>query len=254
MTTPDVFRLPSDWTPQADTLRERVVLIVGAAGGLGSACALASARCGARVILLGRKVRPLEKLYGQTVALERETPSIYPLDLAGATPANYAELAETVAREYGRLDGIVFAAADFDGLRSLTDIEPSAWMRSLHVNLGAPFLLLQACAALLHQSDDASVVFVLDDSERVGKAFWGGYGIAKHGLAGLLSIAHQEWENGPVRVHGLLPAPMRTVLRRTAYFGENSMQLPSPEGTADAAIFLLSADATPARGRVLDLR
>lgn len=254
MTSSEFSRLPSDWAPREDDLRERVVLIVGAAGGLGSAAALSAARAGAQVVLIGRKVKPLEKLYDQIAALDAPTPAIYPLDLEGATPRDYEELAETIACEYTRLDGIVFAAAQFDGLRALADTEPKAWMRALHVNLSAPLLLVQACAGVLHQAQDASIVFVLDDPARVGKAFWGGYGVAKHGMAGLMSILHEEWENGPVRVHGLLPAPMRTMLRRNAYFGENSMQLPSPEDAANAITYLLSADAKGARGRILDLR
>ena len=45
--------------PDIDSLRERVVLVTGASGGLGRACALACARAGASVVLAGRKVRPL---------------------------------------------------------------------------------------------------------------------------------------------------------------------------------------------------
>jgi hypothetical protein len=55
-------------------------------------------------------------------------------------------------------------------------------------------------------------------------------------------------------VHALLPAPMRTTLRRLAYFGEDTMQQPLPDATADAAVYLLSNEAAAARGTVLDLR
>jgi len=246
--------LPRDWAPQPDTLRERVVLVVGASGGLGRASALAAAQAGASVVLLGRKVRALEKLYDEIVALGAPTPAIYPLDLSGATPHDYAELAATLEREFGRLDGIVHAAAHFDGLRPAHDIAAEEWMRVLHVNLTAPFLLTQACLPLLQAARDSSVVFVLDDPQRMRKAYWGGYGAAKHALGGLASILHEESESSPLRVHALLPAPMRTGLRRTAYFGENTVALPSPDASARAIVYLLGADAQPARGRVLDLR
>jgi hypothetical protein len=55
-------------------------------------------------------------------------------------------------------------------------------------------------------------------------------------------------------VHALLPAPMRTTLRRLAYFGEDTMQVPPPDAAADAAVWLLGAQAATARGSVLDLR
>ena len=246
-------RLPAGWSAAPDTLTGRVVLIAGAAGGLGKAAALAVARAGGTPILLGRKTRPLEKLHDEAAALGVE-PAIYPLDLEGASPRDYEDMAAAIERDLGRLDGIVNCAAHFSGLQPAALIEPLDWLRTLHVNLSAPFLLLQACLPLLQKANDASVVFVLDDLDRVGRANWGAYGVAKHALAGMVSILHQEWESGPLRVHALLPPPLRTALRRTAYFGENSMQLPAPDSMADALIYLLGADGVEARGKVLDMR
>ena len=257
----DAARLPAQWRPAAGSLDERVVLIVGATGALGRASALACAGAGAKVILLGRKVRALEKLYDDIEGAHAGRSAIYPLDLAGATPQDYDDLAVTLAREYRRLDGIVFCAAHFDGLQPLVDIKPEAWLRALQVILNAPFLIVQACAPLLTRVDetaapanDASVIFVLDDPARAGKAFWGAYGVAKQGLAGLVSILQDEWENARVRVHALLPAPMKSMLRRTAYFGENTMALPGGEVAANAVVYLLGDDGAIARGKLLDLR
>ena len=247
-------RLPAGWSASSGCLRERVVLITGASGGLGRATALAATRSGASVILLGRKVRALEKAYDELGALGLAQPAIYPLDLSGATPNDYAELAATIEREFGRLDGIVHAAAHFGGLQPAANIAPDDWLRSLHVNLSAPFMLTQACLPLLQQAGDASVVFVLDDPARMAKAHWGAYGVAKQGLSGLASILHEELENTSIRVHALLPMPMRTALRRAAYYGENTLDLPVPDVAADALVYLLGADGLAARGKVLDLR
>jgi NAD(P)-dependent dehydrogenase (short-subunit alcohol dehydrogenase family) len=247
-------RLPAGWSASSGCLRERVVLITGASGGLGRASALAATRAGASVILLGRKVRALEKAYDELGALGLAQPAIYPLDLSGATPNDYAELAATIEREFGRLDGIVHAAAHFGGLQPAANIAPDDWLRSLHVNLSAPFMLTQACLPLLQQAGDASVVFVLDDPARMAKAHWGAYGVAKQGLSGLASILHEELENTSIRVHALLPMPMRTALRRAAYYGENTLDLPVPDVAADALVYLLGADGLAARGKVLDLR
>lgn len=247
-------RLPSGWAPSAGCLRDRVVVVTGAAGGLGRAAALSVARAGATTVLLGRKVRPLEKVYDEVAGLGLPQPAIYPLDLEGASPRDYEELAESIEREFGRLDGIVHGAAHFAGLQPSAAIDPLDWLRTLHVDLTAPFLLTQACLPLLTRSADAGVVFVFDDLERVGRAHWGAYGVAKHGLAGLFSILHQENESGPLRIHALLPPPLRTALRRTAYFGENSLELPKPESVAGAVVYLLSLEGAPARGKVLDAR
>ena len=71
----------------------RVVLVAGAAGGLGSAASVACAQAGATVVLLGRKVAPLNRVSDAANAVGPE-PLLYPLDLVGGTPDDYAVLAQ----------------------------------------------------------------------------------------------------------------------------------------------------------------
>ena len=91
---------------QDPALKGRVVLIAGAAGGLGSAAAVACARAGASTVLLGRKVAPLNRVYDAVKAVGPE-PMLYPLDLEGAGPDDYDQLAEALDGEFGRLDGLL---------------------------------------------------------------------------------------------------------------------------------------------------
>jgi NAD(P)-dependent dehydrogenase (short-subunit alcohol dehydrogenase family) len=246
--------LPAGWTPAAAGLKGRTILVVGATGGLGRASALACAEAGATVVLLGRKVQALEKLYDEIEALGLAAPAIYPLNLEGATPADYEELAATIERECGALDGIVHAAAHFARLQPLVQFKPEEWMRVLQVNLNGPFLLTQALLPLLQKSPDASIVFVEDDPARIRKSFWGAYGVAKAALAGLAAILHDETENSSVRVATLLPPPMRSALRRMAYFGENTLDRPEPSAFTAGVIYLLASEGVAARGQTLDLR
>lgn len=247
-------RLPADWQPGGDALAGRIVLITGAAGGLGRAASLACARAGATVLLVGRKLRALEKTHDEIVAIPNAwQPVIQAVDLLGATPADYENLADTIGKELGGLDGIVHAAARFEGLTPLAMHKPKEWVETLHVNLSAPFLLTQALLPLLQARADSSVVFVLDDRERMGRAHWGAYGVGKAALEGLVSILHQETERSSLRVHALLPAPMRTALRRMAWFGEDAATIATPDAAARAVVYLLSPAARAARGCVLDL-
>ena len=96
-------------------LAGRVVLVAGAHGGLGSAASLACARAGASVVLLGRRLPKLNRLY-DSIAAEGAEPLLYPLDLEGASPDDYAELASRLQSEFGRLDGLLHCAAEFRGL------------------------------------------------------------------------------------------------------------------------------------------
>jgi NAD(P)-dependent dehydrogenase (short-subunit alcohol dehydrogenase family) len=254
LTTLPTARLPVDWTPAADTLAERVVLVTGAYGGLGAAVARAAARAGATVVITGKRKRQLEQLYDAMLAEGLSAPVIHPLDMEVATPREYVALAEGLERDFGRLDGIVHTAASFAGLTPIAMHKPDDWLRALHVNVSAPFALTQACMPLLNQAGDSAVVFVLDNPELLQRAHWGGYGVSKAALERFVAILHEETDSSPLRTHALLPAPMRTALRRLAYFGEDIMQRPPPDAAALAAIYLLSAQALAARGAILDMR
>jgi NAD(P)-dependent dehydrogenase (short-subunit alcohol dehydrogenase family) len=247
-------RLPDHWQPASDTLAGRVVLVTGAYGGLGRTVSLAAARAGATVVITGKRKRQLEQLYDVIVGEHLPEPVIHPLDMEVATPKDYAALAEGLERDFGRLDGIVHAAVSFGGLTPITMHKPDAWLRAMHVNVNAPFALTQACLPLLTQADDSAVVFVLDDPELLQRAHWGGYGASKAALERFAAILHEENDAGPLRVHALLPAPMRTALRQLAYFGEDLLQRPLRDATAAAVIHLLGARGAPARGTILDLR
>jgi len=253
MTLP-VFRLPADWMPAADMLSDRVVLVTGAYGGLGAAVSRAAARAGATVVITGKRKRQLEQLYDAMLAEGLSEPVIHPLDMETATPRDYENLAEGLERDFGRLDGIVHAAASFAGLSPIAMHKPDDWLRAMHVNVSAPFALTQACMPLLTQSSDSSVVFVLDNPELLQRAHWGAYGVSKAALERFVAILHQETDASPLRVHALLPPPMRTALRRQAYFGEDIMQRPLPDAAAAAAVYLLGAQSIEARGAMLDMR
>lgn len=231
----------------------RVVLISGAHGGLGSAAALACAQAGATLVLLGRKVPKLNRLYDALAQVGPE-PLMYPLDLEGAAPDDYAELADRLHAELGQLDGVLSCAAEFRGLTPLELTDPAAFARALHVNLTAPWWLAQACLPLLKQSDDAALVFALDDLQRVGQAYWGGYGVAEHGLASLVGMLAEELRNTSVRVSALQPGPMRTGLRSRAYADDLDPALRDAADYAADCVTLLSSAGAEHRGQIWKVR
>jgi NAD(P)-dependent dehydrogenase (short-subunit alcohol dehydrogenase family) len=253
MTLPTV-RLPQGWAPAADSLADRVVLVTGAYGGLGRTVAQAAARAGATVVITGKRRRQLEQLYDLMLAEQLPEPVIHPLDMEAATPRDYESLREGIERDLGRLDGIVHCAASFEGLTPLAMHKPDVWLRTLHINVSAPFALTQACLPLLARAPDASVVFVLDNPDLVNRAHWGAYGVSKAALERLVEILHQETDTTAIRTHALLPAPMRTALRHLAYFGEDPNIRPLPDAAAAAAVWLLGSHGAAARGAMLDLR
>ena len=231
-------------------LAGRVVLVAGAHGGLGSAASIACARAGAQVVLLGRRMPQLNRLY-DSVAAEGTEPLLYPLDLEGASPDDYAEMASRIEGEVGRLDGVLHCAAEFRGLTPLLHTDPADFARALHVGLTAKWWLTQACLPLLSKASDPAVVFALDDLALTGKAFWGGYGIAQHGLATLVGMLQAELGAQGVRISGFQPGPMRTGLRGRAYVADQDKDARDPAVYARACVELLSPQGAAYRGRTM---
>jgi NAD(P)-dependent dehydrogenase (short-subunit alcohol dehydrogenase family) len=239
--------VPAGYLPAADLLRDRVILVTGASGAFGSAAAVACARSGARMILLGRNVKKLEKVYDAVETERSGAASIYPMDLAGATWNDMAELMTVIEREFGRLDGLVHAAAHFTVFSPLADVAPRDWMEGLQVNLTAPYTLTRLALPLLLQGTDASVVFLTDPSGRDNKAYRGGFGVAKYSLEGMARSWALELEPHPqLRINAYDPGPLRSFLRVKGFPGEDPQSLPSPESTVPGLLYLLGADS---RGR-----
>ena len=238
----------------AKPLDGRVILVAGAAGGLGSAASVACAQAGATVVLLGRKVAPLNRVYDAAKAVGPE-PLLYPLDLVGATPDDFDELAQRIEAELGRLDGLLHCAAEFKGLTPLLHTDPADFARAIHVDLTARWWLTQACLPLIAKSDAGAVVFAIDDPARgVGNAgaFWGGYGLAQSAQASLVSMLQAELGAHGPRISGLRPGPMRTALRGKAFQPNTDLDARPPAEYAAACVELLSAAGASQRGVLVE--
>lgn len=246
----EIQHLDPEWAPSEKLLQDRILLITGAAAGIGRALSLASAARGATVVLLDQQVRGLESVYDAIVAAGGPEPAIYPLDLKGATADDYHTLAATLDREFGRLDGLVHNAALLGALTPLTHYDDELWYQVMQTNLNAPYHLTRACLDLLTRAGDAAIVFTSDAVGRRGKAYWGAYGIAKAGLENMMQILADELEtNTRVRVNSFDPGPVRTALRLIAYPAEDRSRLRTPEEVIDPLLYLLGPDSRGISGQ-----
>jgi len=228
-----------------------VVMVAGAAGGLGAAAAAACARAGATVVLLGRKVAALNRVYDAVKACGPE-PLLYPLDLEGASPDDYDELAQRVETGLGRLDGVLHCAAEFKGLTPLKHTDPADFARAMHVDLTARWWLTQACLPLLSKSDAGAVVFVIDAVQPGSGAFWGAYHLAQSAQGALVPMLQAELGPHGPRISGLRPGPMRTPLRGRAFQANTDLHARPAADYAAACVNLLSSAGAAERGCVVD--
>ena len=238
----------------ADLLQDRIILLTGAANGIGQAVVKAMAAHGATTILLDRDVPGLEQTYDEIVAAGHPEPAIYPLDLQGAEPDDYTRMATTLADEFGHLDGLVHNAAQLGALVPFANFDNELWFQTLQTNLNAPYLLTMACLGLLNVSKDASIVFTADAAGRQGTAYWGAYGVSKAGMEIFMQTLAEELEaNTPIRVNSIDPGPVHTALRRIAYPAEDSSTLRSPADVTRAFLYLAGPESRGITGQQFTL-
>jgi NAD(P)-dependent dehydrogenase (short-subunit alcohol dehydrogenase family) len=211
----------------ADLLKDKIILITGAGDGIGKAAAKAYAKHGATVILLGRTTQKLESVYDEIISERSVQPAIYPMNLEGASPKDYADLANTIDTEFGALHGLLHNAAMFGAASPIQHHDIDLWYKVMQINVNAAFLMTRALLPLLVKTDDARIVFTTDDKTQ---AYWGAYGTSKAAINGLMNILADELDTEhPVRVNAIHPGPVRTRLRARAFPGENPNTLKTPD-------------------------
>jgi NAD(P)-dependent dehydrogenase (short-subunit alcohol dehydrogenase family) len=241
-----------EYTPSKDFLTGKTILVTGAGDGIGREVSIALATHGATVVLLGRTTQKLETVYDLIEEAGGAQPAIYPMNLEGATDHDFFELAETLDKEFGKLDGMIHNAAQLRLLSRLDDYDLQTWFQVMQVNLNAPVMLTQACLPLLRKSEEASILFTSDSVGRKAKAYWGAYAVSKFGIEGLMQLLAEETRDSTsIKVNSFNPGPTRTKLRANAYPGEDPNTLQPPEALIPFYLWIMGPDSHGTTGQAL---
>jgi NAD(P)-dependent dehydrogenase (short-subunit alcohol dehydrogenase family) len=244
---------PRSYEYSNDILRGRIILITGSSDGIGKALALHAANLGAQVVLHGRSVTKLERLYDEIEAIDgAPRPSIAVMDLESANAESYTTLAQSIESEFGRLDGLVLNASILGERYSIEQYDAVLWQKVMHVNVTSVFAMTQVFLPLLQQADDPSVIFTSSGVGRTGKAFWGAYAVSKFATEGLSQTLADEHRHGKLRVNCINPGATRTNMRLAAYPAEDRDALKRPEDILAPYVYLLGPDSKGVTGESFD--
>jgi 3-hydroxybutyrate dehydrogenase len=245
----------------ARPLLGRHAVVTGGGSGIGAASALALARLGARVSLIGRRPQTLlaqARAIADATGSETATASLDVTD-AGAVPAAFAGLGavDILVNNAGAAESAPFAKTGLDLLE-----------RMLAVNLKAAFLCTQAVLPAMLAAKSGRIVNIASTAGLTAYAYVSAYVAAKHALVGLTRALALETAKTGITVNAVCPGftdtdlvarAVETITAKTGRTAEaaraelaktNPMgRLVTPEEVASAVAFLCLPSAGAVTGQ-----
>jgi NAD(P)-dependent dehydrogenase (short-subunit alcohol dehydrogenase family) len=234
-------------------LEEKIILVTGAGDGIGKSAAISYASRGATVILLGKTIAKLEKVYDEIEESNHPTPLISLMDFSKADGNDYQELVDNLIKDYKQLDGLLLNAAILGDRSPIEQYDVAKWIETIHINLTSQFILIKTLLPALKNSNNASVLFTSSGVGKVGKAFWGAYAVSKFGVEGLCQVLSDEHSNDKsIRFNCINPGAVQTNMRKEAYPLENPNDLLHPDEIMDKYVWLMSDESKDIDGQSIN--
>jgi len=206
----------------------KVLLVTGAASGIGAAFARRAAEEGATgLALLDRNTEALASLAASLACPVLQTVA----DVGDA--AAWARFEGEIAARFGRLDGALANAGIGHPMQPIAELDPDSWSKVIGVNLTGAFLTLRTALRLM--GEGGAIVLVSSSMGVKPSPNTAGYGASKAALLQLAKIAALEAAPRGIRVNAISPGGVETPLfKDQAFFGDLIAQTGSERGAFDA--------------------
>lgn len=238
---------------------DAVVIVTGAARGLGRAMALGLAQAGYRVGALDLAASEAEM--GQMIGLAKQRglgDRILPLHGDVTRPADCAGAVEAVARHFGGVFGLVNNAGlgmqhigpvVGEGRKRFYEVDANTWRSSIDVNINGPFLMAQAIAPRLVAQGAGRIVNIVTSYFAMVMEGFSPYGPSKAALEAATVVWSKDLAKTGVTVNALLPGgPANTRMIPTAEVTDRS-KLVQPEAMVMPICWIMSRAADGITGQ-----
>jgi NAD(P)-dependent dehydrogenase (short-subunit alcohol dehydrogenase family) len=228
--------------------QDRLVLIAGASGGLGQACARLFSKAGARIVLSGRSKEKLDDIARSCHENSGNWPDVVQADLT--------DFGEVDAIFQGLCPEVVVHAVGANQPEPLINVTEETFDRLMAQNVRSAFIVCQAAA--LGMASGGSIVMITSQMGHVGAANRTVYCTAKHAVEGLVKSAATELGPKGIRVVSVAPTFVETPMTasmlarqsdRDAIIGKIPLaRLATSEDVAQAVLFAASPSASMITG------
>jgi NAD(P)-dependent dehydrogenase (short-subunit alcohol dehydrogenase family) len=179
-------------------LRDRVYVVTGAAGGIGSGITEALLAEGARVVMVDLTAPPTGDAEN-TLALAADV----------TAPADADRVVEATLDRFGHLHGLVNNAGIIV-MDTAWDATPADWARQLEVNVTGSFVFARAVGAHLKDHGGGAIVNVSSNCGKAGYRNMAAYNAAKSAVIGLTRSLSMEWAEDGINVNAVCPGGVDT--------------------------------------------
>jgi NADP-dependent 3-hydroxy acid dehydrogenase YdfG len=234
----------------ADSLKERVVVVIGASSGIGRETAVLFAREGARVMASARREERLKNLQSQ-LAGEGFSIKIQAADVTKA--GDMDDLARVTRERLGQIDALVFVTGDNTPDRSLKRLTPAIWDAMVSVNLNGAYYATQAVLPAMRERGSGHLIYVASVSALAADISGAAYQAAKRGVLGLAhAVRFEEKENG-IRTSVICPGLVETEILEKRPVKPPAEMLAKALQPIDVAEAILAAAKMPPRATIMEL-
>lgn len=227
---------------------DKVAIVAGGTGGLGSAVTLAFLQEGAHVAVTFRKEEEYAVL--RTAAGTRaEALEGQRVDITDESAA--AQFVAAVLAQHGRLDAVVNAIGGYAGGIKLWELEDKVFDTMQLLNLRSGFVLARAVLPVLLKQRRGSFVNVAAKAAIDHGAGASAYAASKAAAVALMDSLAADTKGTGVRVNSILPSIIDTRANRQAMPGADFASWPKPEEIAQVILFLFSDAAGTIHGAAI---
>ena len=226
------------------SLKDKVVLIIGASSGIGFATADLFAKEGAKVMAAARRKDRL-------AALTEKGIEIYPAD--ASKPDEMEALQKETVAKLGPIEIMVFAAGTNIPNRAMTKLDVDSWDMMVNVNLNSAYYATRAVLPAMREAKNGYLIYISSISGQAPDASGAAYQAAKRGLLGLAHATRLEEKENGIRTCVVCPGMVATELleKRPVKPSEEVLKLIlQPE---DVAEVVLAAAKLPRRAVIPEM-
>jgi NADP-dependent 3-hydroxy acid dehydrogenase YdfG len=223
------------------SLKDKVVIVIGASSGVGRATAILMAREGAKVMASARRQDRLLALRNEAAA-DGLALDIFAADASDATQME--RLAAATRARFGNANIVVYATGTNTPDRSLERLKPAIWNELIATNLNGAYYATHAVLPAMRAASDGHIIFVASISGHTPDISGAAYQASKRGMIGLAHAIRFEEKGNGIRTTVICPGLIDTEIL------EKRPVKPSPELLAKALLPEQVAEAIVACARM----